>query len=453
MGRVIRAQRRGALGSCFNANTTHKKGSSQLRQLDYAERNGYMKGLITQITHDPGRGAPVMRVKFRDPYKNQKDEATVVAPEGVYSGQFIFAGAKAKMAVGNIMPVGKMPEGAFGGRAGLKQCPETTRAAEARGCALTLTECAAAAAPCAVALPRCALAAWLTPRPSDAPPPTPPPPHRLPAGSIVCNMERFPGDRGKIAKCSGEYATIVGHNEDTGVTKVRMPSGAKKTISSDARAMVGIVAGGGRIEKPVLKAGNNYHKFKAKRNEWPKVRGVAMNPVDHPHVRALREPPAQLAAPCAPAPCPHALTLFSYHAAHPFHPCRAVVTTSTWVWRARARAARPLGKRWVSLLRAALAGCAAGQQTTPMRKLQYLFSTAFAAEPYVFSLQRLGSAFAPYALCPCALPLHCPCTAPTLPLHCTTPSCTFARPQSGQCLAPCPWARRPPAGSLRCQGR
>ena len=96
-------------------------------------------------------------------------------------------------------------------------------------------------------------------------------------------MERFPGDRGKIAKCSGEYATIVGHNEDSGVTKVRMPSGAKKTISSLARAMVGIVAGGGRIEKPVLKAGNNYHKFKAKRNEWPKVRGVAMNPVDHPH--------------------------------------------------------------------------------------------------------------------------------------------------------------------------
>jgi large subunit ribosomal protein L8e len=96
-------------------------------------------------------------------------------------------------------------------------------------------------------------------------------------------MERYPGDRGKIAKCSGEYVTIVGHNEDTGMTKVRLPSGAKKTISSDSRACVGIVAGGGRIEKPVLKAGNNYHKYKAKRNEWPKVRGVAMNPVDHPH--------------------------------------------------------------------------------------------------------------------------------------------------------------------------
>ena len=39
----------------------------------------------------------------------------------------------------------------------------------------------------------------------------------------------------------------------------------------------GIVAGGGRIDKPILKAGRNYHKFKAKRKSWPRVRGVAMN--------------------------------------------------------------------------------------------------------------------------------------------------------------------------------
>jgi large subunit ribosomal protein L8e len=45
----------------------------------------------------------------------------------------------------------------------------------------------------------------------------------------------------------------------------------------------GIVAGGGRIDKPVLKAGRAYYKYKAKRNCWPKVRGVAMNPVEHPH--------------------------------------------------------------------------------------------------------------------------------------------------------------------------
>jgi large subunit ribosomal protein L8e len=44
----------------------------------------------------------------------------------------------------------------------------------------------------------------------------------------------------------------------------------------------GIVAGGGRIDKPILKAGRAYWKYKAKRHGWPRVRAVCMNPVDHP---------------------------------------------------------------------------------------------------------------------------------------------------------------------------
>lgn len=43
------------------------------------------------------------------------------------------------------------------------------------------------------------------------------------------------------------------------------------------RLLEGVVAGGGRIDKPILKAGRAYHKYKAKRNCWPRVRGVAMN--------------------------------------------------------------------------------------------------------------------------------------------------------------------------------
>jgi large subunit ribosomal protein L8e len=105
----------------------------------------------------------------------------------------------------------------------------------------------------------------------------------MPEGTVICNVERKPGDRGSVARCSGNYATIIGHNVDDAKTKLRLPSGAKKTLSSDVRAMVGIVAGGGRIDKPILKAGVAYHKYKAKRHCWPKVRGVAMNPVDHPH--------------------------------------------------------------------------------------------------------------------------------------------------------------------------
>ena len=53
-------------------------------------------------------------------------------------------------------------------------------------------------------------------------------------------------------------------------------------MDSRCRATVGVVAGGGRIDKPLLKAGRAYHKYKVKRNCWPKVRGVAMNPVEHP---------------------------------------------------------------------------------------------------------------------------------------------------------------------------
>lgn len=45
--------------------------------------------------------------------------------------------------------------------------------------------------------------------------------------------------------------------------------------------VLGVVAGGGRIDKPILKAGRAYHKYKAKRNCWPRVRGVAMNVSEH----------------------------------------------------------------------------------------------------------------------------------------------------------------------------
>merc|ERR1712050_69416 len=106
---------------------------------------------------------------------------------------------------------------------------------------------------------------------------------QMPEGTIVCQLEEKSGDRGEIAKASGGYCTIVAHNTDTGKTRVKLPSGIKKLYSSRNRAMLGLVAGGGRIDKPMLKAGRAYHKFRVKRNCWPKVRGVAKNPVEHPH--------------------------------------------------------------------------------------------------------------------------------------------------------------------------
>lgn len=211
MGRVIRSQRKGA-GSIFKSHVTHRKGTAKIRALDYSERQGYIKGIVTDIIHECGRGSPLAKVTFRHPlhYKNQKE--VMPAAEGMYSGQFIYAGRKATLKIGNILPVGQMPE-----------------------------------------------------------------------GSIICNVEQKAGDRGCFARASGDYAVIVAHNPEVGISRLKLPSGAKKVIPSECRAMVGQIGGGGRTEKPLLKAGRAYYKFKPKRNNTPRVRGVAMNPVDHPH--------------------------------------------------------------------------------------------------------------------------------------------------------------------------
>jgi len=209
MGRVIRAQRKGR-GSVFLAHTHHRKGAAKHRVLDFAERHGYIKGVVREIIHDPGRGAPLAKVRFRNPYRYKTDSETFIAAEGMYTGQFIYCGAKANMAVGNVVPISTLPEGA-----------------------------------------------------------------------IICNVESKYANRGSLARTSGNYATIISQDADANRTRIRLPSGAKKTLTSDCRAMIGIVAGGGRIDKPLLKAGNAYWKYKAKRHAWPKVSGVAMNPVDH----------------------------------------------------------------------------------------------------------------------------------------------------------------------------
>ena len=57
---------------------------------------------------------------------------------------------------------------------------------------------------------------------------------------------------------------------------IELPSASKKIVPSGCRAMIGQVAGGGKTEKPMIKAENTYHKYSVKRNSWPKDRGVAI---------------------------------------------------------------------------------------------------------------------------------------------------------------------------------
>merc|ERR1719198_216227 len=109
MGRVIRGQRKGK-GGIWKSVTKHRKGAAKLRSLDYAERNGHIRGVVREIIHDPGRGAPLARVVFRDPYRYKLKSEFFIAPEGLYSGQHVFCGKKAQIAVGNVLPLKNMPE-------------------------------------------------------------------------------------------------------------------------------------------------------------------------------------------------------------------------------------------------------------------------------------------------------------------------------------------------------
>lgn len=198
-------------GSVFKAHTRLRVAPARLRKLDYIEKNGYIKGVVKDIIHDSGRGAPLAKVVFRDPYKYKLRKEYMVAAEGMHSGQHVFFGKKAEINIGNVLPLKHIPE-----------------------------------------------------------------------GSAICNIEHYNGDRGVFARTAGTYAVIVSHSDEDNRTKIKLPSGIKKTISSDSRAMLGIVAGGGIVDKPILKAGNQYHKYKAKRNVWPYVKGMCMNPVEHP---------------------------------------------------------------------------------------------------------------------------------------------------------------------------
>jgi large subunit ribosomal protein L8e len=183
MGKVIRGCRKGK-GSVFRSHTVGRKGAVGMKKADYAERHGYVKGVVKDIIHDKGRGAPVAKIQFKDPYRFKRVNTLIVAPEGMHTGQFIYAGKKAELEIGNILPVGQIPE-----------------------------------------------------------------------GTVICNIEAKVGDCGKMARASGDYAIIVAQDADKGVTRIRLPSGSKKTISAACRAMLGLCAGGGRTDKPILKVG------------------------------------------------------------------------------------------------------------------------------------------------------------------------------------------------------
>ena len=169
-----------------------------------------LSGVVEALVHDPGRGAPLAYVKFEN-----GRTCYIVPPEGTYKGQQIRLGGKAPAEVGNILPLGKVPE-----------------------------------------------------------------------GTLVCNLELRPGDRGKLAKSSGAYATVVGHTPQG--TMIRLPSRRTRYVNDYCMATIGVVSGAGRTEKPFLKAGEKFHLMKAKGHKYPRTSGRKMVAAVHPYGSSKR---------------------------------------------------------------------------------------------------------------------------------------------------------------------
>ena len=103
----------------------------------------------------------------------------------------------------------------------------------------------------------------------------------IPEGTLVNNIELNPGDGGKFVRSSGTFAKVVSKSGNK--ITVILPSKKQKVFSPKCRATIGVLAGGGRPEKPFLSAGKKYYKMKSKNKLWPRVCGQSMNAVDHPH--------------------------------------------------------------------------------------------------------------------------------------------------------------------------
>jgi large subunit ribosomal protein L2 len=103
----------------------------------------------------------------------------------------------------------------------------------------------------------------------------------IPDGTIVCNIEKNVGDGGKLIKSAGSSAIVFSHGME-GVV-IKFPSGKFSTLNNRCRAMIGAISGGGRREKPFLKAGNKERYMHSRGKLYPKVRGIAQAAVYHPH--------------------------------------------------------------------------------------------------------------------------------------------------------------------------
>jgi len=98
----------------------------------------------------------------------------------------------------------------------------------------------------------------------------------MPIGTIIHNIELKPGKGAQVARSAGSYAQLVGR--DAGYAQIRLGSGELRMVLDGCMATIGAVSNPDHMNEVLGKAGRVRHKGRR-----PHVRGVAMNPVDHPH--------------------------------------------------------------------------------------------------------------------------------------------------------------------------
>ena len=98
----------------------------------------------------------------------------------------------------------------------------------------------------------------------------------LPTGTLVYNIELFPGNGGQLVKSAGAVAQVMAH--ESGYTLLRLPSGEMRRVLSGCSASIGQVSNVDHKNEKLGKAGRNRH-----RGRRPTVRGSVMSPAAHPH--------------------------------------------------------------------------------------------------------------------------------------------------------------------------
>lgn len=205
MGKRLKQQKRGS-GSPRYLSPGHRYTTNlAYRPYDDIEKTGVLTSKVISIVDDPARTGPLVRVKY-----DNNETGFLLAPEGIAVGDEIDVGAQARLRLGSVLPLYRIPDGAY-----------------------------------------------------------------------IFNIERNAGDGGTMVKSAGSYANIVA--KEGKIVYIKLPSRAVVILSNECRAQLGVVAGGGRLEKPMLTAGNQYHKMKALNRLWPVPRGVHQSAYNHPH--------------------------------------------------------------------------------------------------------------------------------------------------------------------------